>query len=104
MRAVRAIQKRRCVACHADVDLARPDWIDPRDPRASLFLMAPLDREAGGWGKCQPSVFRNNNDPDYRAMFDETLKIWNRMRRDPTPGMKDLIDGAPVRISSSRDK
>ena len=102
MQVVRAIQKRRCVACHADVDLARSGWIDPRDPRASLFLTAPLASKAGGWGKCQPPVFHTTNDPDYRALFDETREIWNRMRQNPTPGMKELIAGEPVRISQSR--
>ena len=101
MHAVRAVQKRRCIACHADVDLARPGWIDPRDPRASLFLTAPLVSEAGGRGKCQPPIFRSVNDPDYRALLDETRKIWNRMRQDPTPGMKELIAGEPVHISQN---
>ncbi len=104
MQAVRAIQKRRCVACHADVDLARPGWIDPRDPRASLFLTAPLVREAGGRGKCRPPVFRTTNDPDYRALLDETREIFNRMRGNPTPGMKELIAGESVRISQNRPK
>ena len=104
MLTVRAIQKRRCIGCHADVDLARPGWIDPRDPRASLFLTAPLATKAGGGGKCQPPVFRTTNDPDYRALFDETREIWGRMRRNPTPGMKELIAGEPVRISQSQPR
>ncbi|MFV1966487.1 MAG: hypothetical protein ACC628_13770 [Pirellulaceae bacterium] len=104
MHAVRAIQKRRCVACHAGVDLARPGWIDPRDPRATLFLTAPLVGEAGGQGKCRPPVFRTTNDPDYRALLDETRKVWNRMRQNPTPGMKELIASEPVHISQSQPK
>lgn len=40
-----------------DRDCARPGWIDPRNPRASLFLQAPLARPAGGGGKCDPRFF-----------------------------------------------
>jgi len=71
--------------------LARPGWIHPRDPRNSLYLLAPLATKAGGWGKCKPGVFADTSDPDYQALLGETRKIWNRMRKDPTPGMKELI-------------
>ena len=71
--------------------LARPGWIHPRDPQNSLYLLAPLAVKAGGWGKCSPEVFADTSDPDYQALLGETRKIWNRMCKDPTPGMKELI-------------
>jgi len=71
--------------------LARPGWIHPRDPQNSLYLLAPLPSKAGGWGKCSPEVFADTSDPDYQALLGETRKIWVRMRKDPTPGMKELI-------------
>ncbi len=71
--------------------LAQPDWIHPRDPQKSLYLLAPLATKAGGWGKCSPEVFADTSDPDYQALLGETRKIWNRMRKNPTPGMKELI-------------
>ncbi len=71
--------------------LAQPGWIHPRDPAKSLYLLAPLAANAGGWGKCSPKVFTDTSDPDYRALLGATRKIWQRMREDPTPGMKELI-------------
>jgi len=71
--------------------LAQPGWIHPRDPQNSLYLLAPLAAEAGGWGKCSPEVFADTSDPDYQALLGETRKIWDRMRKDPTPSMKELI-------------
>ena len=75
--------------------LAQPGWIHPRDPQNSLYLLAPLATKAGGWGKCSPEVFADTSDPDYLALLGETRKIWDRMRKDPTPGMKELIAAEP---------
>ncbi len=75
--------------------LAQPGWVHPRDPQQSLYLLAPLAVKAGGWGKCSPEVFADTSDPDYQALLGETRKIWNRMRKDPTPGMKELIAAEP---------
>ncbi|MHC4559450.1 MAG: hypothetical protein ACYS80_19320, partial [Planctomycetota bacterium] len=33
----------------------------------SAVLLAPLRKEAGGWGIC-PNVFKSKNDPDYKIM------------------------------------
>ncbi|MFH1267191.1 MAG: hypothetical protein ABIK89_15795 [Planctomycetota bacterium] len=97
MQAVRAVQEKRCASCHADADLARPGWIDPRKPEASLYLLAPLAKEKhDGWEKCQPAVFRDTDDPDYQTLLAETRKIIRRMRADPTPGMKELLAAEAV--------
>ena len=61
-----------------------------RDYELSKYLTA-LPNGAGGWGECKPDVFKDASDPDYQALLGETRKIWDRMRRDPTPGMKELI-------------
>lgn len=93
--------RKRCLACHespgrrlpltlADergVSFWQPSMDDPRlltsrhivfnlsRPEQSLMLLAPLAREAGGWGLCQggstnaiQAVFAANSDPGYRAI------------------------------------
>jgi len=98
--AARAAIERRCLSCHqgsarqlrtalADergVSFWRPDWNDPRlstsrhivfnlsRPRKSTVLLAPLSREAGGWGICRASngtaaIFRGADDADYLAIL-----------------------------------
>jgi len=36
-------------------------------PDKSAVLMAPLAKQAGGWGSC-PNVFKTTNDPDYKRI------------------------------------
>ncbi|MCX7819409.1 MAG: discoidin domain-containing protein [Kiritimatiellae bacterium] len=90
---------RRCAVCHAEphrsipralsdergVSFWRPDWNDPRlltsrhivfnlsRPEKSLVLLAPLAKEAGGWGLCTNSegraVFASREDADYRTLL-----------------------------------
>ncbi|MBI4606390.1 MAG: hypothetical protein HY721_30865, partial [Planctomycetes bacterium] len=103
MAAVRAIEDRRCGACHQGADLARPGWIDPRRPEASLYLLAPLAKSAGGWGKCRPEVFRDASDPGYRALLEETRKVWDRMSRDPAPELKELVADAAGKGTRARE-
>lgn len=100
-RAASEVIRTRCVACHeapsrrlplhlADergVSFWQPAMDDPRlltsrhivfdlsRPERSLMLLAPLAREAGGWGLCQgtstnppPPVFASTTDPGYRAI------------------------------------
>ena len=94
---VEAINK-RCASCHKDskqLPLALSDenkfsfWqinsADPRmryirhllfnlsRPQKSLMLLAPLAKEAGGFGMCRPAdqspVFASTDDPDYQAIL-----------------------------------
>jgi hypothetical protein len=62
------------------------DWIDLREPARSLFLSAPLAREAGGSGKCGQVVYQDASDADYRAVLavvaDAVQKAWAQPRRD----------------------
>lgn len=92
----------RCTGCHdqpsrrlplhlADergVSFWQPNLADPRlltsrhivfnlsRPEKSLLLLAPLAREAGGWGLCRPpdsglatAVFAGKDDPGYQALL-----------------------------------
>ena len=85
-RQIAAVHSRRCASCHQASDVSRLDWIDLRRPRQSLFLAAPLAKEATGKGKCKETVYKNQADPDYRAVLAmveaATAKAWAFPRRD----------------------
>jgi hypothetical protein len=102
-RAASEVIRARCLACHeaparrlpltlADergVSFWQPSMDDPRlltsrhivfnlsRPEQSLILLAPLSREAGGWGLCQgattnnaaPPVFASTADAGYQAIL-----------------------------------
>ena len=98
--------KRRCIHCHAgdlripktltdenEVSFWRPsNWSEPAmkrvrhmvfnlsNPEQSVMLLAPLSKEAGGYGTCKEiledgsygkavEVFKNTNDKDYQAIL-----------------------------------
>ncbi|MCC6235847.1 MAG: hypothetical protein IT580_24640 [Verrucomicrobiales bacterium] len=104
-KAAATVLKARCLPCHdqpsrhlplslADergVSFWQPSMDDPRlltsrhivfnlsQPEHSLMLLAPLAREAGGWGLCQTPgtpthapapIFAQRDDPGYRALHD----------------------------------
>lgn len=83
---IAAIHGRRCANCHAPDDVSRLDWIDIHRPRESLFLAAPLAKEASGTGKCKQVVYQNPSDPDYQAVLQlvrtALAQAWNAPRRD----------------------
>jgi cytochrome c553 len=100
-----AVLQRRCASCHHQsprllprslsdergLSFWRPDPNDPRlntsrhivfnlsRPEKSLFLLAPLAAEAGGWQLCRPQgtardaaappVFTTRDEPDYRTLL-----------------------------------
>ncbi len=116
---------RRCATCHRD-DLTRiprslsdenglsfwaPDMNDPRlrrsrhivfnltRPDKSLVLLAPLARDAGGYGLCRPSdapagsgaVFDTRGDADYLAllaMCEAGMRRLNEIKRFDMPGFQ----------------
>lgn len=118
----------RCAACHETADRLlprslsdergvsfwQPDMRDPRlltsrhivfnlsHPDQSLFLLAPLAREAGGWELCRDpktqeprSVFANTNDPDYRtllAMCASGQAQLDKVKRFDMPGFRPRPD------------
>jgi hypothetical protein len=115
---------RRCASCHQNVprnlsdeatlSFWRPDWNDPRlkrnrhilfnlsRPRLSLALLAPLAKEAGGYGRCvakdgQP-VFTSAADPDYQkilGMAKAGREKLEQIKRFDMPGFR--ADPAYVR-------
>jgi hypothetical protein len=93
------VMKERCDSCHTDnrriphaladeIDLSfwNPDWNDPRlrfcrhlmfnlsRPDKSVMLLAPLAKEAGGYGLCreegsEKAIFDSTDDPGYAAIL-----------------------------------
>ena len=144
--------RRRCTSCHAgnkvvplnlsderEVSFWKPDPDDPRlrmtrhlvfnltRPEKSLMLLAPLAKEAGGYGLCKvenEAVFANTQDPDYRkilAMCREGKRFLEKIKRFDMPGfvppagyvneMKnygilpdDLPDGAAIDVYATDRK
>jgi hypothetical protein len=118
----------RCAACHEaperllprslsderGVSFWQPDLRDPRlltsrhivfnltHPEQSLLLLAPLAREAGGWGLCRDPktkepriVFADTNDPDYRtllAMCAAGKEKLEKVKRFDMPGFRPRPD------------
>jgi mono/diheme cytochrome c family protein len=83
---IAAVHHRRCGQCHEPGAISRLDWIDLRQPELSLFLSAPLAKEAGGSFRCPSGVYRRVTDQDYRALLDLITvavgKAWESPRRD----------------------
>jgi len=38
-------------------------------PEASSILLSPLDKKAGGYGRCGKSVFKDKDDPDFKKLL-----------------------------------
>ena len=127
MRAAMAAQKRRCGSCHRgrlalpsspSDNMGMPPWAirygDPRlrfsrhilynlsRPDKSLLLLAPLAKEAGGYGICRTPkspkeateikpVFASTADPDYqtilRAICDAKAYL-DKIKRFDMPGFR----------------
>ena len=81
-----AVHTRRCAACHQPETISRLDWIDLHQPERSLFLVAPLAKQAGSGPRCNPPTYANTGDPDYQKLLRlvqaAVRKAWSQPRRD----------------------
>lgn len=93
----------RCILCHdAAANIGRrvrkPRMNSPKHcwnlynlsyPEKSMILLAPLAKDAGGYGWCTDEygqrnlVFRDKNDPDYQAILRAVQAAKARMEKDP---------------------
>jgi hypothetical protein len=58
-------------------------------PEKSLLLLAPLARDAGGFGSCRQAVFEDTSDPDYgkiRAYIRDAQRKLEEIKRFDMPG------------------
>ena len=107
------VEKRRCASCHVGAltlpespsdDLGMPPWAikygspplrfsrhilyNLSRPEKSLLVLAPLAKEAGGWGLCAAGVaekkpgtvvFADAKDPDYQALVASIRAAGDRL-------------------------
>jgi len=99
---IAALHQRRCGACHQPADVSRLDWIDLHDAARTVFLAAPLAKQAGGSGKCAQPTYRDTTDADYQAVFQRVRtaveKAWSFPRRD----LKALVEQRRARPVAQR--
>jgi len=84
------VHGRRCASCHAkpfptSKDDPRTHWFYNLDhPEKSVVLLAPLAKDAGGWGLCGKGdeAFVNADDPDYRRILAEAKKLGEQLQRN----------------------
>ena len=63
-------------------------------PDKSILLRAPLCRESGGQGRCQPTVFADAQDTDYRsilAAIQEASRRERQNKRFDMPGFRPNV-------------
>ena len=85
-KALDAAYARRCTGCHGKGDGKNATWwlsLNRREPRLSRMLAAPLARAAGGWGRCEGTVFATPDDPDYKAMLAALTSLSDRLGARP---------------------
>ncbi len=118
-KAAAGVMKKRCDSCHTgnrrlphaladEIGLSfwDPDWNDPRlrfsrhlmfnlsRPDKSVILLAPLAKEAGGYGKCKVkdtahAIFESTNDAGYKAilaMCTDGKAYLEKIKRFDMPG------------------
>ena len=117
--AAQAVIAKRCDSCHTGgmrlphylsdengISFWTPNWNDPRlkkwhrhllfnlsRPEKSLFLKAPLAKEAGGFGmgKDGKAVFKSTDDPDYKAilaMIQDGKDVLEKVKRFDMQGFR----------------
>ncbi|MBM3499692.1 MAG: hypothetical protein FJX74_13615, partial [Armatimonadetes bacterium] len=95
---------RRCAECHGDGDGRQDSWwltVNRRDPALSRALMAPLAREAGGWGRCEGTVFANTEDADYQALLAPLTALHGELSQYPREDLLSLR-GTPAETQAVR--
>ncbi len=92
------VHGRRCARCHGRDDGRRDTWwlsYNRRDLRLSRSLVAPLARKAGGWGRCDETVFADTDDPDYRALLAALTNLRGHLAKRPRADLLS-IRGTPA--------
>jgi hypothetical protein len=110
-RAAAEIETRRCGSCHnaktiplpasASDDRGLHPWFPSQSSRhllynltrtdQSMLLLAPLSREAGGYGLCKAPIFSSRTDPDYLgllAYINDAKQYLDQVKRFDMPGFQ----------------
>lgn len=91
-KSIAEVHQRRCASCHKPDAISRLDWIDVAQPARTLFLSAPLARDAGGSGRCGQMVYPAATDPDYQAVRRLVLEAVQRALAQPRRDLQALAD------------
>ncbi len=75
------IQK-RCGSCHKGKGAYSPTFCNISRPAKSLALTAPLGKSAGGLQLCKDPIFKDTNDPDYKAILGAIRDAHARLQKD----------------------
>ena len=92
------VHGRRCARCHGKGDGRGDTWwlsVNRRDIRLSRSLVAPLSRQAGGWGRCDETVFADTDDPDYQALLAALTALRDHLAKRPRADLLS-IRGTPA--------
>jgi hypothetical protein len=87
------VHRTRCASCHEVGAVTRADWINLARPEQSLFLLAPLAREAGGRGACEKPPYANRDDADYIKVLDLVESAVLRAVTYPRRDLEYLVSG-----------
>lgn len=85
--------QRRCATCHGTDDGQHDTWwlsVNRRDVRLSRALAAPLSAAAGGWSRCQGTVFADISDPDYQALLAVLTALRTTLDEHPREDLLSL--------------
>lgn len=87
------IHTRRCSSCHfrGETYWLSINWHDVRLSRA---LIAPLAQSAGGWGRCDGSVFATTDDRDYQALRRTLTAIRGQLADKPREDLLSVSEAA----------
>ncbi len=80
------VYRRRCADCHGDDDGRRDNWwlsLNRRNVKLSRALQAPLARSAGGWQRCEETVFADTDDPDYQVLLTSLTALADELAQHP---------------------
>ena len=102
--APREVLDRRCLGCHGRTAPLHPQLLyNLTRPEKSMVLLAPLAKQAGGYGFCKhksktkevkgPACFADTTDPDYQATLAFLRRASEALRR---AGRFDMSEFRPA--------
>jgi len=101
------VHQNRCGSCHSEnfptnKDDPRSHWLYNLDtPTKSVILLAPLAKEAGGWGLCQekatakgrstPPIFSSAQDVDYQRILGNVTQLHQQLQSNQRYDMPGFV-------------
>jgi len=101
------LHQNRCGSCHSknfpiNKDDPRSHWLYNLDtPAKSVILLAPLAKEAGGWGLCQektvaktkspPPIFSSTQDVDYQKILGNVTQLHQQLQNNQRYDMPGFV-------------